>query len=156
MEGRHARLGKQEPGCWSFGPFELDERRFELRRTGGQRLPVQPKVIDLLLVLVKHRDRVVSKHELLDTIWPGVSVCEASLSQVVSLARKQLGDGPRTQRYLRTVRGRGFQFVAPLASASQPQAHWSQTLDLAEGDQRCLIVRLIGGELQVSLLVPAS
>jgi DNA-binding winged helix-turn-helix (wHTH) protein len=151
MKGQRARVESQRSGCWTFGPFELDELRFELRRT-GRRLPAQPKVIDLLIFLVKHRDRVVSKDELLDNIWPGVTVCEASLSQVVSLARKLLGDGPRTQDYLRTVRGRGFQFVAPMASVPQRQAHWSQTLDLAEGDRRCVIVQLIDGELQVSLL----
>jgi DNA-binding winged helix-turn-helix (wHTH) protein len=94
-----------------FEEFELDEARFELRRR-GRPVPVQPKVLDLLLFLARQRERVVSKDELLDSVWPGVTVSEASLSQAVSLARKALGDGPEAQRCIRTVRGRGFQFVA--------------------------------------------
>lgn len=151
MRQHSPRVADQGLGCWRFGPFELDERRFELRRA-GQPLSVQPKVIDLLIYLVRHRDRVVSKDELLDNVWPDVTVCEASLSQAISLARKELRDGPRLQRYLRTVRGRGFQFVAPLTSTAFSAAEWSQPLKLADGEQRCLIVRLVGGQLEVLVL----
>jgi DNA-binding winged helix-turn-helix (wHTH) protein len=96
-----------------FGEFELDEARFELRRAGVPQ-QVQPKVLDLLLYLVRHRDRVVKKEELFQHVWPDVAVSEGSLSQAISVARKVLGDTSDAQEHIRTVRGRGFQFVAKL------------------------------------------
>jgi predicted ATPase len=91
-----------------FGPFELDEARFELRRD-GERLSVQPKVLKLLLHLVLQRERVVSADELLRVLWPKETVSAASIKRAVAGARKALGeDGPSA---LRTVRGLGYQFV---------------------------------------------
>lgn len=98
-----------------FGEFELDEPRFELR-CREQLVEIQPKVLDLITYLVRHRDRVVAKNELLDNIWPGVVVSEASLSQAVSAARRVLGDDGAVQTHIKTVRGRGFRFVAPVES----------------------------------------
>lgn len=95
----------------SFGEFELDEARFELRRS-GEAVEVQPKVLDLVFYLATHADRVVTKTELLDHVWPGVVVTEASLSQAVSAARRALGDDGAAQTIIRTVRGRGFRFTA--------------------------------------------
>ena len=86
----------------------LDERCFELRR-GGRRVAVQPKVLDLLLYLVRHRDRLVSRDELFAQVWAGVAVGEGSLSQAISIVRKLI-DGAG-ESCIRTVRGRGFQFV---------------------------------------------
>jgi DNA-binding winged helix-turn-helix (wHTH) protein/tetratricopeptide (TPR) repeat protein len=94
--------------------FELSEARFELRRAGVP-VPVQPKVVDLLLHLVRHRDRVVLKDELLRALWPDVLVTEASLSKAVAGARRALGDGAEEPRHVLTVRGRGFRFVASVA-----------------------------------------
>jgi DNA-binding winged helix-turn-helix (wHTH) protein len=91
---------------WS--EYELDEERFELRR-GGAKVPVQPKVLELLLTLVRARDRVVLRRELFDAIWPGLTVSEASLSRAILEARRAIGDD--LQQALVTVRGRGFRFV---------------------------------------------
>jgi DNA-binding winged helix-turn-helix (wHTH) protein/pSer/pThr/pTyr-binding forkhead associated (FHA) protein len=99
-----------------FGDFELDEARFELRLR-GRVVAVQPKVLDLVLYLARHRDRVVTKDELLETVWKGITVTEASLSQAVSLARRALEDSPEEQHTLRTVRSRGLQFVAEARAA---------------------------------------
>ena len=108
-----------------FGDFELDEARFELRR-GGDVVQVQPKVLQFILYLAKHRERVVTKEELFRTVWDGTAVTEASLNQAVRLARKALNDSARQQRAIRTVRGRGLQFVAEIAlvrsGAAQAQA----------------------------------
>ncbi|MGE0324209.1 MAG: sigma 54-interacting transcriptional regulator [Polyangiaceae bacterium] len=95
----------------SFGDFELDEPRFELRQAGVP-VEIQPKVLDLVFFLVKNAERVVTKAELLDNVWPGVIVTEASLSQAVSAARRALGDDGSAQSLIRTVRGRGFRFTA--------------------------------------------
>src|SRR5688572_10816140 len=73
-----------------WGEFELDEACFELRRR-GQPVAVQPKALDVLLYLARRRERVVTKHELLHQLWRDVTVCEASLSQAVSVARRAVG-----------------------------------------------------------------
>src|SRR5687767_4352822 len=86
-----------------FHDFELDEARFELRRE-GQIVPVQPKALDLLLYLAKHRERAVRKRELLEQLWPDTTVSEASLSQAMSLARRAVGDTPLLQHTIRTLR----------------------------------------------------
>lgn len=111
-----------------FDGFELDEPCFEIR-CGGRALPAQPKVLDLIFYLVRHRDRVVTKDELFDNVWRGVVVSEGSLSQAASIARKLLGDDPDSPRYIRTVRGRGLQFVAPVTAAAPLPGRRSAALD---------------------------
>jgi DNA-binding winged helix-turn-helix (wHTH) protein/hemoglobin-like flavoprotein len=93
--------------------LELDERRRELRR-GRAALPVQPKVLDVLLHLVRERDRVVSRDELLAAVWPGVAVAPDSITRAIREVRRLLGDDARAQRVVRTYPGRGFRFVAPV------------------------------------------
>jgi DNA-binding winged helix-turn-helix (wHTH) protein len=107
-----------------WGEFELDAERFELRKSGAC-VPVQPKVLDLVLYLAKNRERVVGKDELLEEVWKGIAVTEASLSQAVSLARRAVDDTPEAQHTIRTVRSRGFHFVAELATEAQPEPAWS-------------------------------
>ncbi|MGG5819956.1 winged helix-turn-helix domain-containing tetratricopeptide repeat protein [Falsiroseomonas sp. HW251] len=95
----------------AFGQHELDLLRKELR-SGGQPVHVEPQVFDLLVHLVRHRDRVVSKDELFDTIWQGRIVSEAALSSRINAARKAVGDDGDRQEVIRTVHRRGFRFVA--------------------------------------------
>jgi adenylate cyclase len=83
----------------------------------GRPAGVQPKVFDLLLYLISHRDRIVDKAELLDALWPGVVVTEASLTQALKKARKLVGDDGDEQSIIRTVQRRGFRFIAPLLEA---------------------------------------
>ena len=63
------------PMVLCFGDFELDEEQFELR-CAGAKVPVQPKVLDVIFHLVRARERVVLKKELLDNIWPGIAVSD--------------------------------------------------------------------------------
>lgn len=93
-----------------FGTHEVDLRRQELRR-GGHVVHVEPQVFDLLVHLLRHRDRVVSKDELFDTIWQGRIVSEAALSSRINAARKAVGDDGDRQEMIRTVHKRGFRFV---------------------------------------------
>ena len=72
---------------YRFGDCELDAAGFELRRE-GERVSLQPKVLEFLLLLVRRSGELVSKAELLDSLWPGVSVGESSLTRIVSLARR--------------------------------------------------------------------
>lgn len=89
----------------AFGDIELDRSRFEVRRA-GKVLSVEPKVFDLILCLVDNRHRVVTKAELLTTVWGGRRVVESVVPRAVCLARKIVGE----QR-IRTRHGRGYFFV---------------------------------------------
>jgi len=92
-----------------FAAFELDPDQRALR-LAGRELELQPRVFDLLSYLVEHRDRVVSKEELLQTLWPGMVVTESSLQRAVSLARSALdqgGQGGTIRNYAR----RGYRFL---------------------------------------------
>ncbi len=102
-----------------FGDHELDDQQFELR-VDGAKVPVQPKVLDVLFHLARARDRVVLKRELLDAVWPGVVVSEASISRVIMEARKAIGD--ELHQVVVTVRGRGFRFTAPVTERDRAQA----------------------------------
>jgi pimeloyl-ACP methyl ester carboxylesterase len=104
-----------------FDDCELDLDQFELRRAGEPR-SVEPQVFDLLAVLVRERRRVVPKEELLDTVWGSRFVSESALTSRVKAARQAIGDDGRGQRLIRTVHGRGYQFVAPVSEAEQADA----------------------------------
>jgi DNA-binding winged helix-turn-helix (wHTH) protein len=104
---------------YGWAQYELDEERFELRREGAP-VPVQRKVFELLHYFVRARDRVVHRQELLDAVWPGVSVGDASLARAVVEARRAIGD--EDHEVLVTVRGVGFRFVAPVVEKSRRSA----------------------------------
>ena len=91
----------------------LDLDRRELMVNGDTR-DVEPKVFDLIVYLLTHRDRVVSKEELQESLWPEVVVTEASLSRTVMKARKALDDDAHEPQVIRTLPRRGFRFVAPI------------------------------------------
>lgn len=99
---------------YAFGDFELDTALFELRRE-GRPVHIEPKVLDLILHLVRARDRVMLKKELLDSIWAGVTVSESAVWRLVLEARRALGDD--LQRVIVTVRGRGFRFAATVVES---------------------------------------
>src|SRR5215468_8426124 len=98
-----------------FHDCELDEARFELRRRGAV-VKVEPKTFDVLKHLVTCADRVVSKDELLDAVWPGQTVSESVLPKCIAAARRAIGDGGGRRAMIQTVHGRGYRFVAPVQS----------------------------------------
>ena len=93
-----------------FAGYEIDLVQHELRRE-HEIIPVEPQVFDLLVHLVRNRDRIVSKDELFDTIWHGRIVSEAALSSRISAARRAIGDNGDDQSFIRTVYKRGFRFI---------------------------------------------
>jgi DNA-binding winged helix-turn-helix (wHTH) protein len=95
---------------YRFAEFEIDIARQELRRAGAI-VHVEPQVFDLLVHLIRNRDRIVSKDELFDAIWQGRIVSEATLSSRISAARRALGDSGNDQSVIRTLHKRGFRFV---------------------------------------------
>ena len=96
---------------YAFDDFELDEELFELRYR-GEIVPLQARVWKTIAHLIEQRTRVVSKAELLETVWAGTAVSETAISQVIMLARKALHDESEQPHIIKTVRGRGFRFVA--------------------------------------------
>jgi pimeloyl-ACP methyl ester carboxylesterase/DNA-binding winged helix-turn-helix (wHTH) protein len=102
---------------FEFDGFELDTDLYELRRH-GDRVAVEPQVFDVLAYLVANRDRVVAKTELLDNVWGDRFVSDSALSSRVRDARKALGDDGRSQRFIKTVHGRGFRFGADAREVS--------------------------------------
>jgi TolB-like protein/Tfp pilus assembly protein PilF len=93
-----------------FGNHRLDIGRRELRR-GAELVEVEPKVFDLLAFLVRHRDRVVSKDDLLEAVWDGRIVSESALTTRINAVRRALGDDGAAQRLIRTFTRKGVRFV---------------------------------------------
>ncbi|WP_431298491.1 winged helix-turn-helix domain-containing protein [Tabrizicola sp. BL-A-41-H6] len=96
-----------------FGPFELDTDRAELRSASGP-AKLEPKAFRLLRLLVENNDRVISKDEMIATVWNGRFISDAAVSTALKSVRKALGDSGDRQDYIRTLRGHGHRFVAPV------------------------------------------
>jgi DNA-binding winged helix-turn-helix (wHTH) protein len=101
---------------YRFGDYELDTQLFELRAAGTP-LQLEPKVFDLLAHLIRHHDRVVTKQELFARLWPEQFTNDAVLGYCIMAARKAVGDSGRGQRVIKTLHGRGYRFIAPVAVA---------------------------------------
>src|SRR5215813_11894623 len=116
-----------------FADFEIDVARQEVRRAGAT-VHVEPQVFDLLVHLIRNRDRIVSKDELFEAIWQGRIVSEATLSSRISAARRALGDSGNDQSFIRTLHKRGFRFVGDVeCDGSAPAANAIETGVALEG-----------------------
>jgi DNA-binding winged helix-turn-helix (wHTH) protein/tetratricopeptide (TPR) repeat protein len=102
---------RAEKCVYEFDGFRVDPVRRRLLR-GGETVPLTPKAFSILVYLLERRGKVVEKEELLERIWPDTHVTEANLTQNVSSLRKVLGERANDHRYLVTVPGRGYSFVA--------------------------------------------
>jgi TolB-like protein len=105
---------------WRFDQFELDERKFELRKS-GDRVAVEPQVLSLLLMLVHNRDRLVTTDEIIQSVWSGRAIADGVVASRIKSARQALGDDGQQQRMIRTVHGKGFRFVHPVRDMIQPE-----------------------------------
>src|SRR5258706_15388734 len=93
-----------------FGPFELSVSERVLRRD-GEVLPLGGRAVDILIYLAECPGEVIAKKELIDHVWPNVTVEEGSLRVHVAAIRKALGDGQSGNRYIANIKGRGYAFV---------------------------------------------
>jgi DNA-binding winged helix-turn-helix (wHTH) protein/TolB-like protein/Tfp pilus assembly protein PilF len=98
---------------YQIAEYVIDTARYRISN-GDVALPVEPKVFDLLVYLIQHRDRVLTREELFREVWDGRVVSDATLSNHVKSARKVLGDNGELQQTIQTIRGRGYQFIAPV------------------------------------------
>jgi adenylate cyclase len=104
-----------------FSDYTLDVDRRELRR-GSEPVPVEPQVFDLLILLIQNRDRVVSKDDLIASIWGGRIVSESALTSRINAARKAVGDSGEHQRLIRTISRKGIRFVAEVSERADSPA----------------------------------
>jgi len=110
-----------------FGDHTLDDDRRELLR-GTEPVAVEPQVFDLLIYLVQNRDRVVSKDDLIASVWGGRVVSDSTLTSRINAARKAVGDSGGKQKLIRTIARKGLRFVAdvqlrPLGIEPQAEIH---------------------------------
>src|SRR5690348_3414004 len=98
---------------YRFGAFELDPAAYTLCRDGRE-VEMRPKMFDLLRYLIEHRDRVMSKEDLLAALWPNEHVGDAAVAWTVSHLRNALGQGSSQKQPIETIRGRGYRFRSEL------------------------------------------
>src|SRR5262245_41021302 len=98
---------------YQVAEYIIDTARYRIS-SGDAAIPAEPKVFDLLVYLVQHTDRVLSREELFREVWDGREVSDATLSNHIKSARKILGDNGELQKTILTVRGRGYQIIEPV------------------------------------------
>jgi DNA-binding winged helix-turn-helix (wHTH) protein len=103
-----------EPRAYVFGKFRIDVGARQLLRE-GEHVPLPAKSLDTLLLLVRHRDRVVGKDELMQTVWPDTFVSDDSLTQCISSLRRALGDA----EVIATIPRRGYRFIVPVIEGGE-------------------------------------
>ncbi|MEQ1571247.1 MAG: tetratricopeptide repeat protein, partial [Myxococcota bacterium] len=137
----------------TFGPFVFDRQAHRLERE-GRRLAVQPKVLEALASMLRRPGEVVTRAQLKDALWPDVRVTDQSLRQVVRKLREALGDDERQPRYVATLHGIGYRFLAevrrcrPLPAERDPfvgRAAELTSLGAAVASARLVTVLGIGG-----------
>src|SRR5438874_5020128 len=114
----------------AFGDHRLDIKRRELRR-GDELIELEPKAFDLLAFLVQHRDRVVSKDDLLQEVWGGRIVSESALTTRINAVRRVLGDDGTAQRLVRTFTRKGIRFVGEVTELPDQTAPISDRPSIA-------------------------
>jgi len=95
---------------YEFGPYRLDAPEKVLMRA-GESIPIQPKDLETLLVLVERAGHIVKKEELIEKVWPGVFIEEGNLSKRIFNLRQVLGEGPDGRQFIETIPKRGYRFV---------------------------------------------
>ena len=114
-------MNEPQSYIYEFGDFRVDPAKRLLMRRDGESITLTPKVFDTLLYLVEHHRLVLDKDELMQAIWPHTVVEENNLNQSISALRRVLGESRGENRYIATVPGRGYRFVADVKKAAAPE-----------------------------------
>jgi DNA-binding winged helix-turn-helix (wHTH) protein len=101
---------------YRFEAFELDTEQRDLRRA-GKTVPLEPQVFDLLQFLTCNRQRVVTKDDIIASVWGGRIVSESTLTSRINSARTAIGDSGKTQRLIKTMRHRGVRFIGSVTES---------------------------------------
>lgn len=122
-------MNSSNNSSYEFGAFLLDGKERLLLRD-GQEITLTPKAFETLLLLVENSGHVLTKEEMLNSLWPDTFVEEANLTNNISVLRKALGDGSESQQYIKTVPRVGYRFVA---SVKQVQKDMALAVDARAG-----------------------
>ncbi|HMJ12902.1 MAG TPA: AAA family ATPase [Polyangiaceae bacterium] len=134
---------------YGFGDYEWDEELFELR-SGNETIAAAPRVLETIGYLIRNRARTVTKEQLRQNVWKGTAVVDGALNQTIMLARKALRDEGEGQSVIKTIRGVGFRFVAPVRERSSrtderqldpPRVRTAAEDQLLGRDQELLLLR---------------
>src|SRR5689334_8672739 len=117
-----------------FEGHVLDPDRRELRR-GAEVIAIGPQVFDLLAYLVRNREHVVSKDDLLEAVWAGRIVSESTLTSHINAVRKAIGDSGEEQRLIKTIARKGFRFVATVTETQPAEGARSTEAEPATPDE---------------------
>ncbi|MEJ7847959.1 MAG: winged helix-turn-helix domain-containing protein [Pyrinomonadaceae bacterium] len=109
-----------ENKLYEFGDFRLDPSKRLLFTTSGETIPLMPKAFDTLLYLTQNSGRIIEKDEILSSVWADTVVEENNLTQNISVLRRIFGEKPGEHRYIVTVPGRGYKFVAAVRDLPEP------------------------------------
>ena len=104
---------------YRFDDFLVDPGSWKLSRNGDE-VHLEPIVLKLLIYLISHRDRLVTRQELMDTVWGDTVISESALSKAIARLRKALDDDPAAPRYLETVHSQGFRFIGRVGECDLP------------------------------------
>jgi TolB-like protein/DNA-binding winged helix-turn-helix (wHTH) protein/tetratricopeptide (TPR) repeat protein len=115
---------------YQFDDYILDVDKFELLRAGEVQ-HVEPLIFDFLHFLVKNPNRILAREEIVDEIWDGRIVSDATLNTCIKSARIVIGDSGENQKYIKTIRGRGIQFIADVSTASANKSSSKKTVRLS-------------------------
>src|SRR5262245_28609979 len=125
-------MSRQQKPIYEFGPYRLDAAERLLSRD-GEVVPLQPKIFDLLLVMVERHGRLLEKDELMKAVWPDTIVEEVNLANNISILRKTIGENGR--QFIETAPKRGYRFVAEVRELDEGGAERViQELSMADGD----------------------
>src|SRR5215470_10748932 len=113
MRPSRRRRAKETAMIYHFGPYQLEVHRGELR-CASRPVVIEPKGFDVLVYLIEHRDRIVTKDELLEHCWAGTFVSEAALTRCLAKIRKVIEPESAGSLVIQTSYGRGYRFVAPV------------------------------------------
>ena len=124
-----------------FGDFEIDADSYQLRRE-EQLVEIGPKAFDLLVYLIRHPQRILSRAELVREVWHAEAVSDSSVPTCITAVRRALGDDPAKPVFIETVRGRGYRLVVEIAStdsspmdSTQPSDTWPKPAEAFVGRQ---------------------
>ena len=117
--------------------FSLDTKLYSLKRN-GESVSVEPQVFDLLIYLIEHRNRVVTRDELLDKLWHGRIVTDSAINARLKETRKAVGDSGSKQAVIRTIHGRGYQFIDDIKVIGSKDVVANSDSELDEQDYRQL------------------
>jgi len=122
MRGLEGRYVMSQHPVYRFDDFVVDPETWQLSR-GGQEIHLKPLVLTLLIYLITNRGRLVTRQELMDTVWSHTVISESALTKAVARLRKALDDDSATHRYLETVRSQGYRFIAEVDEIERPNGH---------------------------------